>query len=407
MMIGHSKQILQDFFQGQNNITPNSQWSEKVIASQSQLENDYPIKYLVGYPQGSEPSFYVLCDSEELMEHTKDWLNCALSRYYCQYARPHKKAEYDFETVLMRHWPHGFLKVSVWGRTNLSMDQATYRTFLPQAMKQSQEALDKMIMRYQSSPVINRQSSKPIGMLVKSFIDAYNKQDHKSMVENYDLIVISEDIERRNKDTLKFMLLEVDEEWGQIIELAHKRNVSAQIVSSGVSVAIMNAVFSLSATNAESINSFDIDWPSMYERAVEFLPILTKKPLFDVEYHWKLWAVLVYLFNIEGGLDVVKSHLDETWLHTLTQQDISVNAIPLNVEERLDLSTVSEDMQSVLFVLNYAQTCHENELLEVYEWLESISPTLRMKLKQDCLYHRLWSKLEESALAQSRIHANV
>lgn len=403
MMTGYSNQILQGFFKGENKIIPNSQWHEKVNNAQTQLESGSAIKYMVGYPQGSSPSFYILCDSEELMEHTKDWLNCALPRYYCQFARPCKTAEYDFEGVLLQHWPHGFLKVTVWGRESLGIDQAKYRMFLPEAMKQSQEALNRLITRYLSSPVINRQTSKPIGMLVKGFIDAYENHDHASMVEHYDSIASSEDIERRNKDTLKFMLLEAEEKWEQIIEFARQRNVSAQVISSGVSVAIMHAVISLSTASDKGINSFELDWPSMYERSIEFLPIFTKPPLFESEKQWKLWAVLVHLFKIEQGVDKAKPHLDEEWLNTLSEQDTSVNAVPVHVERKLDLTTQVHDKVSILFVLNYAQTCHESELIQIYEWLESVPISLKIELKQDCLYYRLWSKLEESALILYRL----
>lgn len=402
-MIGYSNQILQGFFTGQNKIIPHSRWHGKVNNAQTQLESGSAIKYMVGYPQGSIPSFYILCDSEELMEHTKDWLNCALPRYYCQFARPCKTAEYDFESVLLEHWPHGFLKVTVWGCGNLGMDQSKYRMFLPEAMKQGQEALNRLITRYLSSPVITRQASKPIGMLVKGFIDAYETSDHASMVEHYDLIAISEDIERRNKDTLKFMLLEVREEWGQILEFARQRNVSAQVISSGVSVAIMHAVIALSAVNDGGINSFELDWPSMYERAIEFLPIFQKQPFLEDDGHWKLWAILSHLFNIDGWLAIARLHLNDRWLDNLIQQDTTVNAISLSVEMHLDLSTKIYDEQSILFVINYSQTCHEEELINIYEWVESAPLSLKVKLKQDSLYNRLWLKLEESALILYRL----
>lgn len=404
MMIGYSKQILHAFFQGQNKITPDSQWNEKVIASQSQLESDCAIKYLIGYPHGSQPSFYILCDSEELMEHTKDWLNCALPRFYCQYARPYKKAEYDFETVLLQYWSHGFLKVSMWGRDNLAIEPGMYRTFLPQAMKHSQEALDKMIGRFQSSSVVNRQPTRAVGMLVKSFMEAYNKDDHASMIENYDLIVSSEDIERRNKDTLKFMLLEAEEKWNEIIEFARQRNVSAQVISSGVSVAVMHAVISLSANN-DGFSSFELDWPSMHERAIEFLPIFIKPPLFEDENQWKLWAVLAHLFKLDKEFDTAKPYVDEEWLKKLAQQDTSVNAVPMTVETRLDLTKQIHDMDSILFVLNYAQTCHEHELTSIYEWIDEAPLSMRVELKQTPVHAHLWAKLEHSALVQYRLEA--
>lgn len=403
MMTGYSNQILQGFFKGENKITPNSQWHEKVNNAQTQLESGSAIKYMVGYPQGSSPIFYILCDSEELMEHTKDWLNCALPRYYCQFARPCKTAEYDFEGVLLQHWPHGFLKVTVWGRESLGIDQAKYRMFLPEAMKQSQEALNRLITRYLSSPVINRQTSKPIGMLVKGFIDAYENHDHASMVEHYDSIASSEDIERRNKDTLKFMLLEAEEKWEQIIEFARQRNVSAQVISSGVSVAIMHAVISLSTASDKGINSFELDWPSMYEISIEFLPIFQKQPFLDDDEHWKLWAILSYLFNIDGWLAIARLHLNDRWLDNLIQQDTTVNATSLSVEVHLDLSTKIYDEQSILFVINYSQTCYEEELINIYEWVESAPLPLKVKLKQDSLYNRLWLKLEESALILYRL----
>ena len=402
-MIGYYNQILKGFFQGQNRIIPGSHWYEKVDNARAQLESGSAIKYMVGYPQGSLPSFYILCDSEELMEHTKDWLNCALPRYYCQFARPCKTAEYDFEGVLLQYWPHGFLKVTVWGRENLGIDQLAYRNFLPQAMEQSQEALNRMITRYQSSPVTNYQISKPIGMLVKAFIDAYENHDHVSMVEHYDLIVDSENIERRNKDTLKFMLLEAEEKWEEVITFARQRNVSAQVISSGVSVAIMNAVISLSATSSESLNSFELDWLSLHERAVEFLPIFQKQPFLEDEHHWKYWAVLSHLFNIEGWLAIARLYLNDRWLDNLIHQDTTVNAISLSVEMHLDLSTKNYDEQSILFVINYSQTCHEEELINIYEWVESAPLPLKVKLKQDSLYNRLWSKLEESALILYRL----
>ncbi|HHX8436965.1 TPA: hypothetical protein ACVO1K_003092 [Vibrio diabolicus] len=403
MMIGHSKQVLHVFFQGQNKITPHSQWREKISISQGQLESGCAIKYLIGYPEGSQPSFYILCDSEELMEHTKDWLNCSLTRYYCQYVRPYKKAEYDFEEGLFEYWPHGFLKVTMWSVEALGIDSSMYRTFLPQAMKESETAIKNMIARYQVSPAINRESSKPVGMLVKSFIDAYNNEDHQSMLENYDLIASSEDIERRNKDALKFMLLEIEGKWDDIINFAHQRNVSSQVVSSGVTVAIMHALVSLSSSDSDLSGSFEIDWPNLHEQATEFLPLLIKAPVLNSEYQWKLWAVLSHVLKIENALEIAKPNVNREWLEQLIQQDTSISAVAFKVEEPIDLIDKKYTEESILQVLNVAQTCHENELIPIYEWVESAPLSLKMKLKQENMYQRLWAKLEANALEQYKL----
>ncbi|XNO33369.1 hypothetical protein ACL4BT_16205 [Vibrio alginolyticus] len=54
MMTG-IESILLGFFQGDNKITPDSKYHDKVEQAKSVLLKPGKIKYLIGYPQGGEP----------------------------------------------------------------------------------------------------------------------------------------------------------------------------------------------------------------------------------------------------------------------------------------------------------------------------------------------------------------
>ncbi|MDO6777379.1 hypothetical protein Q4591_18730 [Shewanella sp. 3_MG-2023] len=393
MMTG-IESILLGFFQGDNKITPESKYKNKVDLAKSVLLKPGKIKYMVGYPQSSDPTFYVLCETETLMEHTKDWLNCALPRFCCKYARPCKEAEYPFESVLLEQWPHGFLKVAVWSQQHTQFDKDKYRKFIPYAFEQMQSALEEMISRFESSPVIKQDSDKSIGMLIKGFIQAYKDNDLDLMELHYREIISRDDLERRNKDTLKFMFLEKERKWSTIVCFAHERNVMSQVISSGVVTAIMNALVYQSCEDEEALKSFEIDWPSLYVSAQEFCPLLTITPSFEAESDWYLWAILAYTLNIEGFAEKVGSYVDKAWLNSLLERDTSINAQKVMLVEVLDTSNLKHQEQTVSEVLNYAQTCHESELMSLYEWLEASPVNIKLSIKAKVPLRRLWQQVE-------------
>lgn len=393
MMTG-IESILLGFFQGDNKITPESKYKDKVDQAKSVLLNSEKIKYLIGYPQGSDPAFYVLCETEELMEYTKDWLNCALPRFCCKYARPCKEVEYSFESVLFSQWPHGFLKVAIWTQQHTPFDKDEYQKFVPYAIKEMQSALEEMVSRFNHSPVIKQDSGKSIGMLINGFINAYKEHDLDLMDSYYREIMSRDELERRNKDTLKFMFMEKERKWSAIVQFAHERNVISQVISSGVVTAIMNALVYSSCEDEEALTCFEIDWPALYYGAQEFCPLLTKTPAFDSESEWRLWAILAHVLNIEGFADKVAGNVDQVWLSQLLEQDTSVNAQKIDLVEALDVSKLSYEEQTVSEVLNYAQACHESELMSLYEWLEATPIHIKLSLKGQAPMRRLWQQVE-------------
>ncbi|PKH01376.1 hypothetical protein CXF72_17030 [Psychromonas sp. MB-3u-54] len=396
-MTGCINSILKIFYHGENRITPGSIWNSKIEEARANLQNLKKIQYVLGYPQGAEPTFYVLCESEEIMEHTKDWLNCALPRFYCKYARPCKEAEFEFETSLLERWPHGFLKITIWSQQRTEFDTDKYKKFIRYAVSECQTALDEMILRSNDSPNIRKMSDKSIGILIKAFMVAYREDDLERMVRHYDEIVIRDDIERRNKDTLKFMCLEKEQNWKAIIRLAHERNVSAQVVSSAVMVAILNALVFTSCKNGEALHAFEIDWPKLNESAQEFYPVLVKSPVFEIESEWRLWAIIAHVMNIESMGEIAFGHIEQAWLDKLMGQDTSINAEKLVLDDRLDLSKFNYDESSIAHVLNYAQTCHESEVIDLYEWVEGAPLKIKMCIKSQPSFYRFWQQLEVSA----------
>ncbi|MCR9520666.1 hypothetical protein NDJ08_15720 [Vibrio alginolyticus] len=393
MMTG-IESILLGFFQGDNKITPDSKYHDKVEQAKSVLLKPGKIKYLIGYPQGGEPAFYVVCETEALMEHAKDWLNCSLPRFCCKYARPCKEPEYPFEAVLFEKWPHGYLKVSIWSQQHTQFDKEKYWKFIPYAFEQMQSALEEMITRFESSPVIKQDSEKSVGMLIKGFIQAYKDSDLDLMDSHYSEIMSREGLERRNKDTLKFMFLEKERKWPTIIRFAHERNVMSQVISSGVVTAIMNALVYQSCEGDDALKSFEIDWPALYVNAQEFCPLLAMTPSFETESDWYLWAVLAYTLNIEGFAEKAGSHVDKAWLNRLLEQDNSINAQKVKLVDVLDVANLDHDEQNVTEVLNYAQTCHESELMSLYEWLEATPIHIKLSVKGQAPLRRLWQQVE-------------
>lgn len=388
--------ILLGFYKDENRITPYSIWSSKIEEGRCVLLKNNAIQYMIGYPFDSEPTFYVFCDTEELMDHTKDWLNCSLPRFYCKYARPCKEPEYLFESILFKKWPHGFLKVPIWSRGRVGVDYSVYKLFLGEGIKQSKLALEEMINRYNLSPTIKVGRDKPIGMLIKSFFSAYHAGDLEEMELVYRMIISRDELERRNKDTLKFMLLEKERKWTDIIQLAHERNVVSQVISSGVATAILNALVYQSCEDEKSLECFEIDWPTLYDRAQEFSPLLIMAYSFEDESHWYLWCVLAQTLNIEGFADKARGKVDEAWLNSLLEQDTSVNAQKIMLVDALDVRTLEYDEQTVSEVLNYTQTCYESELMRVYEWLEASPVSIKLSIKAQVPLRRLWQKLESN-----------
>ena len=397
MMMNGINSILQSFFQGENRITAESVWKQKVEEARINLQNENKIHYMLGYPQGSEPTFYVLCETEDLMQHAKDWLNCALPRFCCQFARPCKKPEFQFESELIDKWPHGVLKVKVWSQQHTGFDSVKYKDYLPYAVKECQVALDEMIHRFNSSPNIKRESNKSIGMLIKAYIEAHKANDLEVMVQLYDEIISKDDLERRNKDILKFMRLEKEKKWQSIIDFAHERNVSTQVISSAVVVAIMNALVFKSCNNWESLSDFEIDWPLLYERSQEFYPVLIKSHEFDDEKDWRLWAIIAHAINIHSFNEIVSNRVDTSWLEELNKQDTCVNAQEVTIENKLDISNLVYSEESICEVLNYAQTCCESEVIELYEWVENSPLKMKMILKSNISIQSLWHNLETNA----------
>ncbi|OBT13525.1 hypothetical protein A9264_14000 [Vibrio sp. UCD-FRSSP16_10] len=396
-MTGYSSSLLSSFFSGKNRITQQSKWNAKVELASRQLETSNRIKYFLGYPQGSTPTFYVLCDSDELTEHTKDWLNCSLPRIFCQYAKPYKSAEFDFESGLLDHWPHGFLKVVIWSQSHTGFGSDEYRKFLPTAVNQVQAALDEMIARFNIAPNIDLQTSIPVGVLIKSFIKAYESNDLESMRINFESIQKCEDLDRRNKDTLKFMILEKEEKWYEIIDLSRARNVSAQVVSSGVIVAVMKAVILQSCENMKAFDTFEFDWPGIADLGTEFLPLLLKTPGFSSEQDWKFWALLSHSLNIKDWNKISAKYIEATWIATLLAQDTSVSSRSMDIEVKLDVNNLEYDESSLSNVLNYSQNCLESEALRLLEWLENAPFNLKMSTKSNAALRHQWSQLEAVA----------
>lgn len=399
-MTGYSSSVLTSFFSGQNRITSQSKWYAKVESARTQLDNPNRIKYFLGYPKGGTPTFYVMCDSEELMEHTKDWLNCALPRIYCQYAKPCKNAEFDFENALLELCPHGYLKVEIWSQVRTGFDIGVFRDFVPNAVNQIQHSLDEMISRFNIAPSINLRTSKPVGEIIKGFIDAYQSDDFDSMRANYELIQRSEDIDRRNKDTLKFMILEKENKWNEIINLARTRNVSAQVVSSGVIVSIMKAILLPSCENKEAVDTFEFDWPVVEDLGREFLPLLLKAPVFHSKLEWKYWALLSHSLNIEGWNKESEAHIESDWITRLLEQDISINARSLTIEDKLEVTDLEYDESTISTVLNYSQNCLESEALGLLEWIENAPFKLKMSTKSNAALRHQWTQLELVASAR-------
>jgi len=389
--------VLKNFYRNENRITPSSIWSSKIEEARENLHNPSKIHYLLGYPQDAEPTFYIFCETVELMEHTKDWLNCALPKFYCQYARPCKEAQFQFESSLLEYSPHGFLKVAIWSQQRTGANTEEYRKFIKDAVSVCQLSMNSMIQRYHDSPNIRKESDKPIGMLIKAFMLAYQDNDLEKMAELYNEIVIREDIERRNKDTLKFMRLEKEQKWEAIIDLAHERNVSAQMVSSGVTIAIINALLFTSCENMQRLDAFEINWPNLYVGAQEFSPLLIKTPIFESEMEWRLWAMVAHAINIEDIKEIVANHVEKAWLDKLMAQDTTLNAEQLQLNEAIDLSQFKYDEPSITIVLSYAQTCHESEVINIYEWVEGTPLPVKMAMKSQPSIARMWQQLESNA----------
>ncbi|MDN3716544.1 hypothetical protein [Vibrio breoganii] len=396
-MTGYSSSIISSFFSGKNRITKQSKWNGKVELASQQLETSNRIKYFLGYPQGSTPTFYIMCDSEELTEHTKDWLNCSLPRVFCQYAKPCKSVEFDFESGLLNHWPHGFLKVVIWNQSQTDFDSDEYRRFIPTAVNQIQEALDEMIARFNMAPNIDLRTSTPIGVLIKDFIKAYESNDHKSMRTNFELIQKSEDLDRRNKDTLKFMILEKEEKWNEIIDLSRSRNISAQVVSSGVIVSVMKAVILKSCDDAKALDTFEFDWPALVDLSTELLPLLLKSPDFTSEQDWKCWALLSHSQNVKDWSKISEAHIEGSWISALLGQDISVSARSVVIEDKLDVDNLEYNESTLSSVLNYSQSCLDSEALKLMEWLENAPFNLKMSTKSNAALRHQWSQLESIA----------
>ncbi|MDN3652330.1 hypothetical protein QWY77_06090 [Thalassotalea ponticola] len=398
-MNGSINNILENFYQGQNRITPNSIWSNTIEEARANLQSSNKIHYLLGYPQGGVPTFYILCETGKLMEHTKDWLNCALPRFYAQYARPCKKPEFDFEASLLKHSEHGFLKVPIWNQKSTEFPTDKYKDFVRMGVRECIASLDSMIQRFNESPNLRHESDKPVGMLINEFIQAYKDKKIEQLSSLYDEIDAREDIDRRNKETLKFMRLEKEKKWEEIIQLAHERNVAAQVISSGVVAAILNALVFTSCENSKALISFEINWPKLNESAQDFISLIVKSPKFEQEIDWQLWGIVAHAINVSGISKVLSCQVGEEWLDALILQDTNINAVKLKINEPLDPNSYNYDEPSITFILNYAQTCHESETIKLYEWVEAAPLPIKIKLKSQTAIYRMWQSLEACATA--------